>query len=125
MRKAVKAPTELTHDQFVRHVLEIAKLFGWTSAHFRPAQTSHGWVTPVQGDGKGFPDVVLAKPGRRTLWVEVKSTKDKLRPEQEMWRDVLLAAGEDWRLWYTTDFDTAAEILQRRGADAPTRRAGK
>jgi hypothetical protein len=51
----------ITEAAFLRQVLDLAKLRGWRTAHFRPAQTSRGWRTAVQGDGAGFPDLV----GRR------------------------------------------------------------
>jgi hypothetical protein len=30
-------------------VIELAKLRGWRTAHFRPARTAHGWRTAVLG----------------------------------------------------------------------------
>lgn len=75
-----------------------ARLYGWRAVHFRPAlQRSGNWSTPFSGDG-GFPDLVLAKEGK-LLFIECKSGKDKLRPDQEAWRDALIMAGADWRLW--------------------------
>ena len=35
--------------------------------------------------GVGTPDFVIALPGGRTIWIEVKSAKGKLRPEQNAW----------------------------------------
>jgi hypothetical protein len=45
-----------------RQVLELAKICGWRTAHFRPAKTSKGWRTPVSGDGAGLPDLILVRP---------------------------------------------------------------
>ena len=55
-----------------RQVLNLARLTGWRSAHFRPAQNQRGkWRTAVSGDGAGFPDLVLAREDR-LLFVELK-----------------------------------------------------
>lgn len=41
--------------QWQAQVIELARILGWRVAHFRPALTKHGWRTPVQADGAGFP----------------------------------------------------------------------
>src|SRR4051794_27414866 len=46
---------------FQDQVIEIAHIYRWRVAHFRPAQTSRGWRTPVAADGMGFPDLVLIR----------------------------------------------------------------
>jgi len=65
-------------------VLETAQLFSWLRAHFRAARTSRGWRTPVEADGKGFPDLVLVRAGRMKV-VELKGDGGKLSHEQELW----------------------------------------
>jgi hypothetical protein len=75
-------PTEL---EFTAQVLAYAKLCGWRTAHFRPARTARGWVTPVQGDGKGFLDLLLLR-AQRIVVAELKRTAlDRPTPEQELW----------------------------------------
>ena len=70
-------------------VLELAKRLGWRTAHFRPALTQTGrWVTAVQGDGAGFPDLVLARWGV-VLFVELKAAKGRVSPAQAIWHGVL------------------------------------
>src|SRR5262249_59570231 len=70
-----------TEAQFTRQVIALAKLHAWTVCHFRAARTRHSWRTPVQGDGKGWPDLVLLK-GQRVLWVELKTASGRLTPDQ-------------------------------------------
>lgn len=82
----------MTEDALLTNVLDAARKFGWKSAHFRPAKTEKGWRTAVQGDGKGFPDLVLTN-GRRLLFVELKSERGKPSPEQEIWLTVLRVTG--------------------------------
>ena len=65
-------------------IIDLAHLYGWRIAHFRPALTTHGWRTPVSADGKGFPDLCLVKGGNLIFW-EVKSGYSPLSPEQDEW----------------------------------------
>lgn len=46
---------------FMATVIEAAHLFGWKVAHFRPARTAHGWRTPVEADGAGWPDLFMVR----------------------------------------------------------------
>ena len=93
----MKAP-KVTEAIFTRQVLQLAKLTGWRTAHFRTAMNARGdYRTPVAGDGKGYCDLTLVKD--RVLFVELKTDRGVLSPEQREWRDCLLAAGADWRLW--------------------------
>lgn len=90
---------EPTEAAMVRTILLAARLTGWRIAHFRPAQTGHGWRTPVQGDGAGFPDLIMIHPGgHQVWWVELKSAAGRLDADQKAWRDALETAGERWLL---------------------------
>ena len=104
--------------------LSLAHLLGWTAAHFRPAQTSHGWRTAVAGDGAGFPDLVLARVDDdtgRTIFAELKKKGEKPRPEQRVWLDLLYDAGEEVYLWYPPDLDEIAVILSHDTVFQPGR----
>lgn len=92
----------LTEQQLQDAVLDLAKLLGWRRAHFRPAQTKHGWRTPVAGDGKGFPDLVLIRD--RVLFVELKAEKGTLTDDQLEWQAAIETAGADWRVWRPHDW---------------------
>lgn len=92
----MKAPNEA---EFTAQVIQYAQLHGWRVAHFRPALTAKGWRTPVQGDGKGYPDLTLAKPGQ-LVFAELKVGKNAPAPEQSLWLAVLgTAPGVGVYLW--------------------------
>lgn len=78
-------------------VIDTAHTFGWLVAHFRPARTEKGWRTPVAADGKGFPDLVLVRD--RILFVELKSEKGRLSPDQALWQEWLTEGDGDHRVW--------------------------
>lgn len=92
-------------------VLKLAKMYGWRSAHFRPAMTGRGWRTAVQGDGKGYPDVTLVRD--RVVFAELKSATGRLAPEQVTWIDRLRAAGAEVWVWRPADLQSIAELLSR------------
>lgn len=101
----------MTEAEFQRQVTDLATILGWEHAHFRPAQTSKGWRTPVSGTlGKGFPDLILARRDR-LIFAELKADKGKLSTDQERVLDVLILAAEV-RVWRPADFDRIAEILR-------------
>jgi hypothetical protein len=94
-------------------VIDIARLFGWRVAHFRPAWTTKGMRTAVAADGAGFPDLVLVRD--RVLWIELKVAGRTLSADQADWANALRAAGETFHVWTENDwYDGAIEANLRR-----------
>lgn len=97
-------PSTIPETQWAAKVADLAHLFGWHVAHFRPARNAAGgWRTPVGFDGAGFPDLVLTHDTGRVIFAELKTGRGQLQPRQQLWRDWLIAAGADWRLWHPAD----------------------
>jgi hypothetical protein len=96
-------PLAQTGAQFEAAVIELAQVYQWRVAHFRPAKTEKGWRTPVSADGKGFPDLLLLRADRQ-LVVELKTGRGKLTPEQVDWIEAFAAAGVETRLWRPEDW---------------------
>lgn len=89
-------PTDtMTEADYVTRIIDTAHTLGWHVAHFRPARTSRGWRTPMQGD-PGFPDLVLARNGR-VLLVEIKTNRGRIRHQQRAWLDALGPHATVWR----------------------------
>ena len=109
--KEVSATDTMSEAQLQDAIIELAHALGYRVAHFRPAQTSKGWRTPVGADGKGFPDLVLAKPDKEVIFIECKSTKGKTSPEQEDWWRALMP---NYYLFRPADYlnDTITEVLR-------------
>ena len=110
---ARKSPTE---KAFTAQILAFAKLHGWRSAHFRPAETKRGWRTAVSGDGKGFPDLVLARGAGgkgRVLFVELKAERGKASDAQEVWATVLTSIGGtvEYYRWRPSDWKEIERVL--------------
>lgn len=111
-----------TEVQFQQAVIEAAQLHGWTVAHFRPARTQQGWRTPVQADGKGFPDLVLVATGR-VVFAELKSDRGRLTDDQKIWWERLRTAGAEVYVWRPRDWPHIEKTLREQDRTRPTRTA--
>jgi hypothetical protein len=96
-----------------RQLVDLAETLGYQWAHFRPAMRQSGhWSTPVSGGlGVGWPDLVLARPGRFVM-VELKAEGAYLKPPQKVVHHALRAAGVDLYTWRPSDLELAAEVLR-------------
>ena len=97
---------------FMGQVIELAHLFGWRVAHFRPCKTGRGWRTPVQADGAGFPDLVLVGRGR-VIVAELKRETGRATPDQLAWLAAFADAGVESVVWTPSCFDAIAKELGR------------
>ena len=107
----------ITEREFQNTVIEAAQACGWRVAHFRPGMTSRVdrqgkpiWVTAVQADGRGFPDLVLVR-GNRLLFAEIKSQKGKVTVEQQAWLDALGVGLVEVYVWRPGDWPTIEAAL--------------
>jgi hypothetical protein len=108
-----KLPTE-SEAGFQRWVINTAHIFGWKVAHFRPAMNQRGkWMTPVQADGAGFPDCVLANSRQRRLIIaELKREDGKLSDKQKEWLDTLTNCNVETYCWKPSMRDDIERILK-------------
>ena len=90
-------------------VIDVARIFGYRVSAFRPAQTSKGWRTAVQGDGVGWPDLCIVGHGR-ILFRELKVGRNTLSAEQVEWIWALEEAGSDVGVW--TDVDWCSGLIE-------------
>jgi len=102
-------------------VIALAKLNGFTVAHFRPVRVQRRdgsvyYCTPVQGDGAGFPDLLMIR-GERMLVAELKVGYNKPSLEQSAWLDAFRAAGVEAYVWYPKDWDEVQGKLERYGKE--------
>lgn len=81
----------MRESEFQQTVIEMAQVLGWRVVHFRPARTTTGWRTPVEGDGAGWPDLILVRD--RIVFLELKTATGKVTAEQAAWIAAINAAG--------------------------------
>ena len=128
----------MSEEQLKGAIIDAAHAHRWIVAHFRAAKTERGWRTPVEADGKGFPDLVLAHPDRGVLFIECKADRGRLSAEQERWVATLgaaLSSAPDGEVWVARPDSLGAVIarLARKGIrevsssspeTSPARRSG-
>ena len=112
LTEADRQNRRLTEADFLRQVIELAHLLGWRVAHFRPALTARGWRTPVQGDGAGFPDLILVRRERAIAAELKREIGGHVSDDQRLWLAALDAAGLETAVWRPSDFDRIAEELR-------------
>lgn len=107
-----------TETGFQGAVIDLAHLMGWTVAHFRPAMTAHGWRTPVQADGKGWPDLFLVRPPRLVV-AELKrdaptahAREKQLSDDQRVWLRLFEGcAAVEVHVWRPADWPDIERVL--------------
>src|SRR3990167_5678396 len=112
-RPAVVRKPPMSEAKLQTNVIDAAHKFGWTVVHFRAARVikngAESWRTPVQGDGKGFPDLVMVHRVRGVgLAVELKSARGPVTDEQYDWLDLFARSGWWTRIWRPVDWHNGA-----------------
>lgn len=110
----VLADAAASERQWQDVLMQLAQLFGWRRAHFRPARVMRGgkeiYETPIEGDAKGYLDLEFVRD--RLVKIEAKFGKNKPSPEQLDWMAAYHKAGVEVHLWWPRDFDTAVNTLK-------------
>jgi hypothetical protein len=96
---------KVNENDFLRKVVDLAHIRGWLVHHDRPARTSQGWRSAIQGD-PGFPDLVLARNGQ-TIIAELKTGDGRLTLHQKAWIEQT-----GCHVWRPTDWPTIMELLR-------------
>lgn len=107
----------MNEAEWQKQVLDTARMFGWRCVHWRPLLTKHGWRTPIQGDGEGWPDLTLVRD--TILFVELKTDTGDLSVDQRLWLLALEAAGCETAVWRPRDAEAVMQRLARRRPPAP------
>lgn len=117
----MKVKFTCTEAEFTAQVIQLARHHGWRSAHFRPGIDRRGnWQTSVQGDGKGFPDLVLVRARTKSkLAAELKVGSNQVTPEQHAWLQDFEAVGVPAFTWSPADWQEIEKVLR----DGPEERA--
>jgi len=107
----------MNEADFLKSVIDLAHAYKWKVIHFRSALRKDGtYQTPVQGDGVGFPDLILVR--ERVIFAELKSETGKISEAQVEWITALNVAtqekmsGGNTYIWRPSDWDQIVEILK-------------
>lgn len=105
----MKTTPQMTEDQLLQAVRDLAKISGWETYHTHRSDRSE----------PGFPDLVLVRPPL-VLFRELKSDTGSLTAAQVQWLHQLQASGQDVGVWRPSDLRGGAVAAQL----ARVRRAG-
>jgi hypothetical protein len=102
----------VSEEDLLAAVLDLARLRRWRSFHARPAVTGKGVRTAVQGDGVGFPDLLLVRSPRQIV-AELKrqDAPAELPLSQRLWMSAFHGIAER-HVWRPSDLPEIARILQ-------------
>jgi hypothetical protein len=107
LSRQARAPASrhTSEDDLLTDIRRLAKVHGWLTYHTHDSRKSE----------EGFPDLVLAKPGR-LIFAELKNNTRKLTPAQHTWLDVVAhtVPGVEAYLWRPRGWDCIVECLTRR-----------
>jgi hypothetical protein len=76
-----------------------------------------GWLCAYWTDSRksppGFPDICAVHAGQgRILFIECKTGTGRLSDYQQLWRDELLAAGQEWHCLWPHEEPTLITLLE-------------
>ena len=92
---------EIPEADFQRYITDLLDLGDWRWYHTHDARRS----------AKGFPDLVAVRLSR-LVFIEVKTERGRVRPEQTTWLDDLRLSGRcECYLWRPSDSDEARRII--------------
>ena len=104
-------PNSESESEFQEKVIRLAIMLDWKVCHFRPGRTIDGeWRTPVAGDGKGFPDLVLARKPL-IIFAELKSESGKMSIDQDEWARIIRECGGYYYLWRPSNWEDIVRVL--------------
>lgn len=104
----------MTEKELQDAVVDCAHRFHWRVAHFTRARQGDRHFTPVAYDGKGFPDLVLARHGE-VIFAELKSPRGVLSRDQADWVDAIWPKGSGTathRVFVFTPADWDAGVIE-------------
>jgi len=80
----------ISETAFATQVEHLLRQYGWRFMHIKPSVMQSGrWASSMNPEGKGYPDYTAVRRGR-LLFIELKSERGKISPDQEEWLDDLI-----------------------------------
>lgn len=106
---ARRAAAELTEEQFLQQVRQLAQICGWITSHTRDSRQSD----------PGYPDLSMFHRGQgRALFIELKKRTGRVSDDQRHWLTMISESGFEAAVWRPADMPRIKAIL--RGQSIPT-----
>lgn len=104
----------VTETEWQQQIFDLLRLNGWKVAHFRAAMVGKRMMTPVQADGKGWPDLFCVHPPTGDcIAVELKMEYSSPTPEQAQWLTWLELCGIESVVWKPSMVDAVIVRLRK------------
>ncbi|MGA8330414.1 MAG: VRR-NUC domain-containing protein [Mycobacterium sp.] len=97
----------MTENDLLNSVMELCAWLQYPAYHTHDSRRS----VP------GFPDLVIAIPGEKVLYRELKTDKGRISPTQAQWIEALTSSGADVGVWRVSDWHSGvirSELVIRR-----------
>jgi hypothetical protein len=91
----------VTEAQLQDAIEGMAERLGWESWHDRDSRRNKA----------GLPDLLLVHPDHGVRWLELKTMRGRVRPQQQYWMDLLRLAGQRVYLIRPDMMDLVERIL--------------
>ena len=107
--KDTRQPYQRIHDRSIseaalqKSLIEVAELHNWLVWHDNDSRRNNA----------GLPDLICAHPSHGVCFIELKSERGYLRPEQKLWRDTLIMAGAKYYVFRPRDRFVADDLFAR------------
>ena len=103
----MKPTIPVTEADLREQIRTLCKLYGWLM-YF----TFNSFHSP-----RGFPDLVLCRPGGQgrvggVIFAELKRETGQVKPQQEEWLQALRDAGQTVYVWRPSDIEEIARVLR-------------
>lgn len=96
---------DILEAAFQKKVVDLAVALGWPREFIYHTHDS-------RRSGKGFPDLVMARPPRE-VHIELKREKNSYpTAEQKAWREILEQCNQEVYLWRPSDWPEILEVLK-------------
>ena len=95
-----KRPGKGWSEAFFQSSFEtLLRCYRWRFVHIKPAKLAKSWVTAVNPEGAGFPDLLCLRAGRQFV-AELKVEPNTPSDSQKAWLWDFVGAGVPTFLWY-------------------------
>ena len=101
-----KINKSMSEAEYLAQIISLLELLGWEYYHVFEQRAY------ARRTSKGFPDIVAIRH-TRVLFLEVKSERGKVSPEQKTWLNALKATGNEAYVLRPSDWEAVVALLKR------------
>jgi len=101
----MEIPDEGPESTLQKKIVKWAEEKGYPCLSLKQSKNASGYIKA------GWPDITLALPGKRAVWIELKAKAGILKEEQKRLSIMFMALGHEW--YCIKSFKRFLEIIER------------